>query len=311
MKRILLFSMLCLLVLAACKEGDKTGVVDKVNPFIGGTEGISFDFLNLRNSVFDGNNDPFDIVIKLENKGEFTIPKQNMRVSVAGINPAEFGKVDEALALSPDDDSLGVRKDTQSNVLKSPPVTVEFAGLSYLGKVVGASQQFPLAVDVCHLYGTTAASYLCILSDILTTKNNAVCKIQESKKVSNSGAPVQVQNVQEFERGRDKIGFTFEIKHAGSGAVYEQNTKCVNERFKNKVWVSVDTKIPGLTCTSLGHKEGTSVDGMVVLLDGTKTLSCTQQVSQRSDFEQPITFKLLYDYNMQKRADIIVKASER
>lgn len=310
MKRVLLVSLLCLLVLAACKE-DKTAIVDKVNPFIGGTEGISFDFLNLRNAVFDGNNDPFDVVVKLENKGEFTIPKQNMRVSISGINPAEFGKVEEALALSPDEDVVGVRKDAQGNALKSPPTTVEFVGLSYLSKVVGASQQFPLAVEVCHLYGTTAVSYMCVLSDVLSTKENTVCKVQESKKVLNSGAPVQVENVQEFERGKDKIGFTFDVKHVGQGRVYEQNTKCVNERFKNKVLVNVDTKLPGLTCTGLGHKEGIGVEGMVVLIDGAKTISCTQQINQRSDFEQPITITLLYDYNLQKRADITVKASER
>ncbi len=309
MKRLIVIALFCLL-LVACKDTN-TPVIDKADPFIGGTEGISFDFLNLRSSVFDGNNDPFDIVVKLENKGEFTIPRQNIRVSVSGINPAEFGKVDEALALSPEDDILGARKDTQGNMLKSPPATVEFASLSYLGKVVGASQKFPLKVDVCHLYGTTAVSYLCLLSDVLSTKESTVCKIQETKKVSNSGAPVQVQNVQEFERGKDKIGFTFDIKQAGTGALYEQNTKCVNERFKNKVLVKVDTKIPGLTCTSLGHKQGTEVEGNVVLIDGTKTISCTQQVNQRTDFEQPITITLLYDYNMQKRADITVKASER
>ena len=309
MKRLIVIALLCLL-LVACKDANKP-VIDKTDPFIGGTEGVSFDFLNLRSSVFDGNNDPFDIVVKLENKGEFTIPRQSIRVSVSGINPAEFGKVDEALALSPEDDVRGVRKDTQGNFLKSSPVTVEFSGLSYLGKVVGASQKFPLAVDICHLYGTTAVSYMCLLSDVLSTKEGTVCKVQETKKAFNSGAPVQVQNVQEFERGKDKVGFTFDIKQVGTGALYEQKTKCVNERFKNKVLVNVDTKIPGLTCTSLGHKQGTEVEGSIVLIDGSKTISCTQQVNQRSDFEQPITITLLYDYNLQKRADIIVKASER
>ena len=307
MRKTIILLLVVVLLFAACTPtGEK---VDKTSPFLGGTEGVTVDFLNFRTDVFDGGNDPFDIVVQLENKGEFTVPKQDLRVKVSGINPAEFNKLEENLAASPEDDLLAIRKDPQANILKSPPITVEFTELSYLGRLVGATQKFPVVVDVCYLYTTNAVTHLCILSEVLTPKPGRVCEVNEAKASFNSGSPVHVENVKEFARGKDKVGFTFDLKHVGTGSVYEKATRCVNERFKNKVLVRVDTRLDGLVCTGLSARVGAAVEGTATLLEGTKTISCTQTITRSSDFEQPITITLEYDYDIQKRTEITVKAS--
>jgi len=306
MRRYLLMAMLCIGLLAACQPSDN-GIIDITSPFLGGTDAISIDLLNMRADVFDGGEDPFDIVVQLENRGEFTVPKDQVRVSVSGINPAEFSKLD--LATSPDDDLLALRKDSQGSIITSPRVIVEFTDLNYLPRLVGTTQSFPLVIDVCHLYGTQARTNMCVLKDILTPKPGRVCEIQGDKQAFNSGAPVQVTNVKEFAKGKDKVGLTFDIIHQGTGNIYDAGTRCVNERFKNKVVVTVDTRLNGLTCTGLSAMTGTSVSGTVSLPEGQKTISCTQVISGNADFEQPVAIELSYDYNVQKRTQLNVKQS--
>ncbi len=308
MRRLIVILVLALLV-AACRPGEKKQITIE-SPFVGGSQGLVLDFQDLRAEVFDGGRDPFDIIVRLENKGEALVKKENVKVKISGINPAEFGKLEENLIINAPDDAIENRKDPQGNVLPGPPVFVEFAGLNHLSPITGASAQFPLRAEVCYLYRTKTVSKLCVRENLLTPELGGICEINEDKPVFNSGAPVQVASFKESTRAKDKIGFTFEAKNVGTGNIFERNTFCDRSQRKNenRVYVTVNTGLSGLSCTGL-ETTAKGAEGFVTLYGGSKIVSCSQTVSSRSDYEQLVNVELVYDYEQTTQSTLIVKSS--
>ncbi len=309
MKKIILFVSLVILI-TACTTQEAGKTLELKNPFIGGTEGLKLSFQELRKEVFDGGRDPFDITIKLDNAGESAINKDDIRIKLSGVNPSLFGKLEEQLARSPDDDIVETRLDPAGNILPSPPTTVDFTGLNHFTSITGASSIFPLRAEVCYLYETRAVSKLCVLSNILNPKEGAICAINEDKQVFNSGAPLQIQNVRESARAKDKVGFSFEVRKAGTGQVYEKKSKCnkTDRKNENRVHITVDSKMDGLTCTGL-TSAGTKAEGFVTLFDGIKLITCTQPVTTKTDFEQVVGISTVYDYEDFVQTELTVKSS--
>ncbi len=303
--------LIILSVLAGCAGAGKKGqTVELTAPFIGGTQGLAADFIDFRKEVFDGGRDPFDVVVKLENKGEKNVAPSRVRVKLSGINPAEFGKLEEDLTKSPPDEVIATHADAQGNVLPGTPVFVEFTGLNHFSPISGTQVTFPLRADICYTYTTDAVSKVCVRDNILNPEEGGICEINEDKPVFNSGAPVQIGAVKESARAKDKIGFSFEISNAGTGQIYERGSACdKSTRAKeNRVYAIVDSGMPGLQCTGL-TTSGTKAEGFTTLFEGKKIVTCTQTITSRTDFEQQIDAQVIYDYEEYKQTEITVKSS--
>ena len=310
MRRALIALMILIVVLAGCAGGKKGQKVELTAPFIGGTSGIAADFIDARAEVFDGGRDPFDVVVKLENKGESTVPPNRVRVKLSGINPSEFSKLEEDLMKSPADELTAVRKDPQGNALPGTQATVEFTGLNHFSQITGAQVAFPLRADVCYTYSTNAVSKLCVRENIMNPAPEGICDINSEKEIFNSGAPVQVGAVKETAFGKDKLSFSFEIKNAGTGDIFERGSVCDRgTRSKSgRAYVIVDTGIPGVSCSGL-QTSGTKAEGFTTLYDGKKLVTCTQTVTTRTDFEQQIDIAVIYDYEEFKQTTLTIKSS--
>ncbi len=309
--RKIITAIIFLTLLTACTGGTKAGEkIDLGAPFAGGTVGLAAEFIDFRSAVFDGGRDPFDVIVKLENKGEATALPERVRVKLSGINPAEFGKLEENLVMSPPDELYAVRKDAEGNVVPGGQATVEFTGLNHFSPIAGAQVAFPLRADICYTYTTKAVSKLCVRENLLAPEAGGICEISEDKEIKNSGAPVQVGVVKETARGKDKISFNFEVSNAGTGQIYERGSFCdKSTRAKeNRVYVIVDTGMPGLQCTGL-TTTGTKAEGATTLYEGKKIITCTQTITSRADFEQQTSIEVVYDYEEYKQTEITVKSS--
>ncbi len=300
-----LFVVAMVLLLVACETGEPTPTS---SPFLGGTKGVDIKFVQGAppQEVFDGGDFPFDVVVELRNIGEFFMPREDVSVELRGIQPQEFSL--RQPAKSPSEDLLPRRLDAEGNIIEENPVFVEFTNLNHVASVVGASQTFPLRANVCYKYGTIANAQLCARENILNPREGGVCRIAEDKTVFNSGSPLQVASLSETARAQDKVGFTFKILHTGTGSVFRQDTRCdeVDRQHENRVYVRVETGLPGLQCSGLS--EGS--DGFVQLFGGEKTITCTQTISSRADFEFPVVIELLFDYQEHLDTNIVVKRSE-
>lgn len=306
MKRVALALIACVLIIAACKTGERA---DIGAPFIGGTEGITMEYLQDAPpaEVFDGGDFPFDIVVKLQNKGEWLIPAANAVITISGILPAEFQKTEASMQQNPTEDLLAMRKDAEGNIIKSNPVFVEFTGFNHATSIAGATQTFPLRATACYAYGTLGNALLCSRKNILAPAANGVCLIDEDKQVFNSGAPVQVTSLREDPRAPNKIGFTFKVQYQGEGKIYERGSVCLDDRaVKDKVFVDVKTGLPGLRCTGL--TQGGEASGFITLFGGEKIITCTQQIPSQSDFKFPVVIELTYDFEEDIQTDITVKS---
>jgi hypothetical protein len=309
MKKILTILAITLFIfLIGCKKDGEA--IDITSPFIGGTTGLVAEFVEFRSEVFDGGRDPFDVVVKLENKGEAFVSKDNVRVKISGVNPAEFSKLEEDLIKSPEDDLLEMRKEPTGDVIPSPAVFAEFVALNHFTPIAGATATFPVRADLCYQYRTQAVSKLCIRENLLNPEAGGICEITEDKPVFNSGAPIQISNVRETTRARDKIGFSFEISNVGTGDVFEKGSVCdrSTRAKENRVFVTVNTNMPGISCTGL-TTVGTRAEGFATLFDGKKIITCSQGVSTRIDFEQLFAIEAVYDYEEFQQTTLTVKSS--
>src|SRR3989338_7050642 len=251
MRRLVAVMVFTLLIVGCAPADKKQQQVSLSSPFVGGTQGIALSFQNLRSEVYDNGRDPFDVVVKLENKGETLVNKADVQVKLSGINPSEFDKSESNLILKASDDVIELRKDPQGNVIPPPPAFVEFTGLNNKGKITGATAQFTLRADLCYVYKTKAVSKLCVREDLLTPKSGGICEINQDKPVFNSGAPVQFSNFKESTRAKDKVGFTFEVRNVGGGSIFERSSICNrnDRKMENRVYVVVSSGISGVQCT--------------------------------------------------------------
>lgn len=309
-KKAVIIGIILLMIIGCSKSQEGTEVTID-NPFIGGTDGITINFENMREDVRDQGIDPFDIIIKLENLGERDVESNLATVKLSGINPTEFGTTQGTLTKNSPEDILAKEKTQTGEITPGPPTYIEFTGLNYKQKITGTQITFPIKADICYNYVTEAVGKLCIRKNIIQPEENGICEVIGDKTLYSSSAPVQITNLKENARTKNKIGFTFEVMNAGTGRVYETGKKCerTDRQDENKVYVKVKTNLAGLNCVGLESSETGSTAGTITLYGGSKVISCTQETPE-NDFEQVISISTTYDYETSITDTIIVKSSE-
>ena len=300
-----LFVVMLGLLLSGCNQ--KTS---SENPFIGGTNGLLVNFLEGAppQEVFDSGTSPFQVIVELTNDGEYTIPKGSVEVRLVGFNPEDFGLSASDIVKQPSEDLEGVRKDLSGNKIPGTTTQIVFPQMNY-EKQISVDHEFPIRAEVCYNYQTKVSSVICVKRD-LTDTSSTICNVKEKKKVYSSGAPIQVTSFEENPAGSNRVQFTFTIEQKGNGDVFKRNTMCKPSEsetqfsIKNKVYVSVDTGLPGLRCNGL---IGGDTAGYVVLASGKRTINCVQDVNVESDFEQPVNILLDYNFRNMKETSVIVR----
>jgi len=287
----------------------------KTKTFVGGTNGVLINFAQEAPpaEVYDscaGGNNQFDIVVELNNDGEYDVSKENALITITGIMPEDFGYSASMLSKNPPEDLMG-KKVGQPSV----PVQVEFPNLAYRGNVLG-DRSFPIRAEICYTYQSTAIAQTCIRSDLKSTSQGS-CTVEGSKPVDGSGAPIQVTSFVESVAGNDQVRYEITIEHKGNGNVFVPSSKCVDTYAnRNRVYVNIVSRIPGLKCTGL--RGGTDTSGYVTLNSekgtGKAVISCIQKIPQpeqggRIDYTSDLTVTMSYDYLSYKIQQLTVKKS--
>jgi len=306
MKNYVNIILILALLIFASGCGDKT-TPSKESPFIGGTTGllISYDEGAPPAEVYDGGDFDFEVVVKLKNDGEQSVSKDKVEVSLSGIDPREFGLSDSNFVKHPDEDLEKTYKDSEGNKIEGTTTWVVFSGLNHRESLIG-NTPYTVRAEVCYNYATDINSMLCIKKGQID-KEGDICKITEEKAVFNSGGPVQVTSFKETPKGSNKFNFQFTIKPKGNGGIYKKDSNCEYTRAnENKIFVSVDTGMSGLTCVGL---DGGATSGYITLYSGERTITCTQDTETNTNFEKPVNIKLEYDYEEDISTQVLVKHS--
>jgi len=328
--------LIATLILASCEGGSsgqpggKTSTGAQGKAFIGGDIGLDGVFLSGTPpaEVQDNGNEPFDITLKIENKGEWDVKATESNVIIDGIEAVAFGTTRPDLNKNATEDLTGAKLDSQGNTIAGSIVYYDFKDLKYKENITG-SYSFPLRAIMCYTYGTKAAAQLCILSDLTgktrKTGETPLCEPTDTNvPVENSGAPVHVTNFAQSVTGTNKISFSFNIKNAGSSdnRVSEKKSRCSTDPSKkDKIYVKVDTGLPVGTVSCSGLKDpvvvGSKTEGYVKLFGETsgseeRAVYCTIDLgaSDRSDFKKQVNIELTYDFKQFVNTDLLVKHFE-
>ena len=148
-------------------------------------------------------------------------------------------------------------------------------------------------------------SSVCIKRNVLRDEPGDVCDVNEDKPIYTSSAPVQIASFKQTPRGQDTIAFSFQIVHNGAGKVYSQSSEtCEDTQQENKVYVEVVNPPEGLDCSALG---GTAGEISMSESSG-RMVTCTYRLpDSRSDYVQPISLRLSYNYEQMLSTSINVK----
>lgn len=306
MRKDVLFALLVIIIfLVGCNGTTET---TSTTPFSGGTTGLLITFLEDAppKEVYDGGVFPFEVVVKLKNDGEWDVMASDTEIRISGVDPSEFSLQASDMVKNPDDDLIRTYKDAEGNIIDGTTTYVSFSGFNFQKKASG-NIQLPLRADVCYKYGTKAVSKLCVKRDLVDTSEDSLCLVTEDKKVFSSRSPLQITTIRESVRGKDLIGFTFKIEHKGNGDIFQKQSKCdtIGITYENKVWVEVNTGMPGAKCNGL--QEGTDTTGYVTMYSGERTITCTIPADSQTDYEKAIDITLEYDYSEDITTQLLLK----
>jgi len=280
----------------------------KTNPFIGGTTGLTMEFTSGAPpvEVYDGGVFPFQGLIKIQNIGETDVAIGDVLITISGISAPDFGTTTADLEQTNTEEILGTKKNAEGGQTEGMITHLTFpenGEFNYMEELSG-NTNFPFLATMCYQYSNKAIAMLCIKEDPLST-SNSVCEVTGLKNAFTSGGPIQIVNLVESPRGSDKIAFSFDVAHKGTGKVYGQGSEMCESSVtnKDKVHVSVDTGMEGLECTGLEGAEGD-----INLYEGKRTVTCTQVVGS-GNFEKPVEIETSYHYEQETMTHVLVKHS--
>ncbi|MCF7866663.1 hypothetical protein K9M18_04490, partial [Candidatus Woesearchaeota archaeon] len=195
MKKIILVLMLIVMLsFSACNNNNaETGVT---NTYIGGSEGIKMEFAPDAPpaTTADGEQQNFNIVVQLSNKGESDVETKDAKVTIKGFLPEAFGKTKADLEINPDEKIEKRIRTPDGTIIEPPYIEAIVEDLEYQNKEPG-NINLPIRAEICYLYETNVATKLCIKEDMLKQEDDDICEINSNRDVSSSGAPVQISKV--------------------------------------------------------------------------------------------------------------------
>lgn len=280
-----------------CAQGDDLAK----GPFVGGTNGLDFGFVdNEPPSTVFADDEEFDITISVENVGEFNIPERKVIATLGGIDTRDLGISSPNKVL---DVSLNGKTKSDKEVFSGDKDEILYESALYKTKnPLVADFDARIRADVCYLYQTRATTKVCLKKKASQREVTDFCQVNnDNVNVDNSGAPVQIRDVREKSSGTNEVQLNFIVENVGSGKVYPPNTftnECIRKDDKeDKLEVEVRSASGRHTvsCSQLGNKNKGEVR---LSIDGLKQIRCRISTSSapESAVEEPINIIVSYFY---------------
>ncbi|MGM5479929.1 MAG: hypothetical protein ACQESC_00545 [Nanobdellota archaeon] len=231
-KKIALLGLLIIvsISLTAC-GGSQDSNTGSTKPFVGGSQGVSMEFVQGAppENILDNGQMPFSIQLRLTNEGEQSLTMDGdynyLEVSLEGIVPQQFGLDEDAnLTRELEDNLKAAYKYPDGSVSPGTSTILSWNGLSYPSDLQGNDEKSFL-VNLCYDYRTKSTTKVCLSDDsssaLFDQQSKEICDISKPKTTYNSGGPLHVENLRQNTAGENKVSVMFDVVHVGQGAVYE------------------------------------------------------------------------------------------
>ena len=315
-RAFLIFVSVLMLFIVGCTSGQTVDLSG--NPFVGGSNGLIVEFItgSPPDEVFDNEQFPFTVSVKLENSGERDIEEGEGFLRITGVNPAEFG-ISESDLREDIPEIRSVKKASDQSIIQGGTEVVTFSEMNYQKDEPGNFEIDSFRVQACYDYGTIASTTICVKEENVDgLKDNEICLVNEDKPSLNSGAPIHIQNVKETSKGKDGIQISFDLVHVGNpgDTWFPVGDNECNDQITNtdlyKVEVEVDPIIDGrygASCSGGDFNGGNK--GTVRMFDGQpRKVICSFDIGdQASDFETRVNINLDYRYQQFIEKRLLIK----
>lgn len=287
--------------------------------YIGGTDGLVISFVEDAppEIISDKNSEEFNIILKLENNGEYDIKSGDIVATLSGISRDDFSM--STLSQKSNFDLTRVIKATE--VQGETGGKIE-GGEEYLdmGKIrykpdLAADFQTTVRADVCYKYRSRPVSKICLKKDASQVRVDDVCQIDsENVDYENSAAPVQLTQISERRAGQNRVMVTFVLENSGEGATYAPNkftSSCTTDiSDAGELYITVYSLSSNINpkCGILG---GTN-KGAVKLIDGKRTINCLIETNglQEQAYEVYLNIDIDYFYRQFITQDILIRNAD-
>ena len=245
----------CITVVPPAEEPPAQGIEAIV--FSGGTNALLINFERDAppDLVYANNHTPFEIIVRVENDGEFDTTNVNWRIT--GVNTHDFANL--PLTGSFEDLMVG-RTRLEDGII---PGEVSYQWISPSGELPicyqrslsdGDGLEMTLGVNVCYAYATLASSTVCIRENYLEGDG-----CDQSSQVSVSGAPVTITGFNQQIVGANRLRLQYDIEARTTANVWAPGPTqtCIGSREdrlkqENQVYVKMDVNGLGhVSCNGL------------------------------------------------------------
>ena len=315
MKKLLfIIFVTSLLILSACNS-EKKGKTPQVG-FIGGTSGL-VSTMNIvsskQNEVLDNNGEPFQITVNLKNKGEHKINSNEILTTLTGVDLNTF-QIAEPEGVLTNQDELEKSRVEAGKLLPPAETTLSYEANYKFDEPADKIQN--IGVNICYKYETVGSADACLRREVTKPSSESQCKIEEIKKVGNSGAPVQITSLTQRPSGKNKLSLNLQIENLGKGRVYATNFlskgKCldiddINSKNKINIKIEFPEKNPPIQCGKLNNGN----EGTITMYDNKATLSCSIDTTniQETTFTKSLLTTLNYVYKDSVTGKITIRNS--
>jgi len=287
---ILALIIIGLVLISGCAK-KSTAETAPAGAFIGGTDGLIMSFVADAPPSEYPQGVAFDIIVNVENKGEYDIPDNAATIVIGGI-PYVKEKTQTLTGL------------TGRQLLQKTPTPggVTQAQFSSDGSpTFPGSQPQKISASICYPYVTKIQGTVCIRESLAkqTVGGAELCTITGDKTVFSSGAPIKITSLTESATSQagKVIGlrFTMFVKDEGPGVSYLGETCPPNLADANRV------KVKSAKLVSLGlDLDCKKAEETGVLITGDKggIITCVTKEGANiaGEFEDVLLMELEYNY---------------
>ena len=286
-KVVVSFLLMFLLVVSACSSSKDTNSVD--SPYFGGSQGLlsEVEEIGLVNSqtgkqeVFE--DESFPISLRLNNRGEFTIPANSIKLSIKGISPVDFTGIDFFKTNSKDVEKV-------SEALKDGGEEVVFFGDAQYKGVVGTFYDANVFVEYVYPYESyIAIPRVCYKGD---PKDKTICDLDGSKPAFISAGPIGMGAVVERPAGKGRITLEIPIKNMGTSQGGRAKAYDYNDFSPIFDEVAFQVQTPGWDCSARGNPNVARI-----VNNGDVTILCRyDNIGEKEIYTSQVDVKLTYFY---------------
>ena len=299
-KTIIIILIFSLLLVSSCKQ---QATVDSTATFIGGTVGLSADFVtsNPPSEFKKSSSVPLKILIK--NEGESQVATGNAKVKIFSPEPTQLGL---STAFKSNIGAL-MKKDSLTGT--GGEQEIDFGKISYKPNVIN-QEPIILRARLCYDYMTDTVSNVCLKSRASAELNDGVCDITGQNIVRTgdvSSAPIQITSIIE-QSAADQVNFAITVQNVGQGSVFSPSATCEsleNDEQRGNEKDKMLLKITSPVNAQCDFKTGNpGKEGTISLINNAAIIKCWAPVEDT--VEDKIKISLTYKYRDQITKSVTV-----